>query len=108
MWTATRWQTAPELDVDYSISLRLYNDAGERAFQEDVVLRDRVGFTTRDWWEEGTVDFLTVLKIPEDLTAGDYELRLVVYDLETQVPTVEIGVWEAETTLARLRLADAQ
>ena len=39
---------------------------------------------------------------------ADYELRLVVYDAETLTPTVEIGVWEAETTLARLRLAEGR
>ena len=50
----------------------------------------------------------TWLDFPEDLPAGNYELRLVVYNFETLVPTVEIGVWEAETTLARLRLAETQ
>jgi len=29
---------------------------------------------------------------------------MVVYNFETLEPTVEIGVWEPETTLARLRL----
>ena len=33
---------------------------------------------------------------------------MVVYDFETLVPTVEIGVWEPEVTLARLRLAEVQ
>ena len=35
------------------------------------------------------------------MPAGDFELRLVVYDLETQAATVEIGVWEAETNPGR-------
>ena len=106
LWMAMRWQTAPGLEVDYSISLRIYNVEGERVYQEDAVLRNRIGNPTRLWWSEEAFDFLTVLELAEDMLAGDYELRLVVYDLETQAATVEIGVWEAETTLARLRLAD--
>ena len=33
---------------------------------------------------------------------------VIAYDFETQVPTVETGVWEAETTLAQLRLGEDQ
>lgn len=31
---------------------------------------------------------------------------MVVYDFKTQLPTVQIDVWEPELTLARLRLAE--
>ncbi len=106
LWTAMRWQTVPDLEVDYSISMRLYNREGERAYQEDAVLRRGSGHPTSYWWMKDSVEFLTVLTVPDDLPAGEYELRLVVYDLETLIPTVEIGVWEPETTLARLRLAE--
>ena len=106
LWMTMRWQTDPELKVDYSISTRLYNEAGERAYQEDAVLRRGSGHPTSYWWMKDSVDYVTVLSLPADLPAGEYQLRLVVYDLETLTPTVEIGVWEPETTLARLRLAD--
>ena len=108
LWMALRWQTAPGLEVDYAISLRLYNDEGERAHQEDFVPRSRLDLPTGQWWAEEEIDFRTVLAVPANLPAGDYELRLVVYDTETLVPAVEIGVWEAETTLARLRLAEGR
>ena len=108
LWMALRWQTAPGLEVDYAISLRLYNDEGERAHQEDFVPRSRLDLPTGQWWAEEAVDFRTVLAVPANLPAGDYELRLVVYDTETLVPAVEIGVWEAETTLARLRVGEVQ
>ena len=52
-----------------------------------------------------TVDTMTLLHFPADLQPGDYELRLVVYDFLTQTPTVQQGTWQAEITLARLRLA---
>ena len=50
------------------------------------------------------MDSLGQRKFPDDLPPDEYELRLVVYNFETLVPTVEIGVWQPETTLARLRL----
>lgn len=106
LWMAMRWQVAPVLDIDYAISLRLYNAEGERAFQEDVVLWNPIHQPTGNWSGEEPVDTTALLTFPAELPAGDYELRMVVYDFETLVPTVEVGVWEAETTLARLRLAE--
>ena len=62
------------------------------------------------WSRRGSelVDALVLLDFPADLLAGEYELRLVVYDSETLKPTVELGVWEPEFVLAHLRLADVQ
>ena len=108
MWMAMRWQVAEELNIDYAISLRLYSSGGERIFQEDSVLWNPVHQPTSDWSGEEPVDTTGILAFPAELPAGDYELRLVVYDFETQVPTVETGVWEAETTLAQLRLGEDQ
>ena len=48
------------------------------------------------------------LEIPGDLLPGEYELRLVVYDAETLKPTVELGVWEPERTLARLQVGEVR
>ena len=86
LWMALRWQTAPGLEVDYAISLRLYNDEGERAHQEDFVPRSRLDLPTGQWWAEEEIDFRTVLAVPADLPAGDYELRLVVYDYRDPDP----------------------
>ena len=108
LWMALQWKTVPGLDVDYAISLRLYNEEGERAYQEDYVLWDREHLPTSYWSGDVPVDTLALLAIPADLPAGNYELRLVVYNFETLVPTVELGVWEPEKTLARLRLTEGQ
>ena len=35
-------------------------------------------------------------------------MRLVVYDYETLKPTVELGVWEAEKTLAKLKVGELE
>ena len=101
-------QITPGLDVDYAISLRLHDAAGEKVFQEDAVLWDREHLPTSYWSGDVPVDTLALLAIPANLPAGNYELRLVVYNFETLVPTVELGVWEPEKTLARLRLTEGQ
>ena len=109
LWVNLYWETSPELDIDYSISLRLYNAEGRMAYQADDVLwktTDRA--PTSRWSAQEMVDTLHLLKVPADLAPGDYELRLVVYDFETHEPTVELGVWKPELALARLRLSEIQ
>ena len=61
-----------------------------------------------DWTRAEPVETVALLVVPAALPAGEYELRMVVYDFETLTPTVETGVWEPEVTLARVRLADVQ
>ena len=80
---------------------------GERAFQQENVLWNPDHWPTSYWTAGEPVDTMALLHLPPDLPPGDYELRLVVvYDFETQIPTVQIDVWEPETTLARLRLSN--
>ncbi len=106
LWGVLQWQTEPELDSDYAISLRLYDSNGERAFQHDTVLWDHDQWPTSHWPDAEPIETMTTLHLPHDLPAGNYELRLVVYDFETQIPTVQIDVWQPETTLAHLLLAE--
>jgi hypothetical protein len=99
------WRTSSNLTVDYSISLRLYNDDGARLFQNDHVLRKPLKYPlTTSLWKAQPVSTVFDLEIPNELAAGEYELRMVVYDLETSTPTVEVGVWEPETVLGRVQL----
>ena len=109
MWGVLQWQTDPGLDVDYAISLRLYNAEGERSYQRDDILWNPVNHARTSKWAPGEeVDSLFHLDLPADLPPGDYEFRLVVYDFETQTPTVVVGVWEPEVTLAHLRLGEVR
>ena len=109
LWVALQWQTAPDLGIDYSISLRLYNTEGGGVYQRDTRLEITNRRRTSRWlMDELPVDTVHQLDLPADLPPGDYELRLAVYDSETQEPTVELGVWEPEVTVAHLRLAEAQ
>ena len=106
LWVALRWQTAPGLEIDYSISVRVHDAEGGRVYQKDAVLLDARHWRTGRWTEEEPVDTVFYLDIPADLPRGDYELRLIVYDAATLSPTVELGVWEPEVVLARLRLVE--
>lgn len=104
LWVAMQWETTPGLETDYAVSLRLYDSEGENSYQDDHVLGNSTFARTRHWTVGEPVDTLFHLEIGEDLRPGEYELRLIVYGTETNVPTVEIGVWEPELLLARVRL----
>ena len=99
-------QSAPGLEVAYSISLRLHGTEGSKVYQQDAVLEVSTPLPTNGWQADEPVDTLHLLEFPPELPPGEYELRLVVYDFETQKPTVELGVWEAEKTLARLKAGE--
>ena len=105
-WVVLQWQTDPGLEANYSISLRLNDAEGSMVYQQDAFLENFVPFPTSKWPAEELVDTLHLLEFPPELPPGEYELRLVVYDFETQKPTVELGVWEAEKTLARLKVGE--
>ena len=108
LWVNLRWQTTPGMDTDFAVSLRLYSAEGESSYQKDFVLGDSTFARSRHWWPDEAVDTLFHLDFPADLPPGEYELRLIVYSTETLTPTVEIGVWEPELLLARLRLDEFQ
>ena len=107
-WLAMQWQTAPGLEVVFSISLRLHDAEGGNVYQRDVVLENSNRIPTNKWPADELVDTLHLLEFPSEIPPGEYELRLVVYDYETLKPTVELGVWEPEVTLARLRWAEGR
>ena len=108
LWINLQWQTAPGLDIDYAISLRLHNAEGGGVDQMDTLLSNLDPKSTSDWSADKQVDTLHQFDFPTDLPPGEYELRLVVYDSETLKPTVEMGVWEPETVLARLRMSEVR
>ena len=108
LWKVFQWQVAPGLEIEYSISLRLHDAEGGVVLQKDAVLTNGNSWSTKHWSPDERVNTLHLLHFPADLVPGEYELRLVVYDFESLKPTVEIGVWEPETVLARLQLSEVQ
>lgn len=114
------WRTPPGTEVDYAISLRLYNAKEEGVYQQDAILWNlRVGktsqgantgsFTSLVLFDYPDVeryfgfDQTVALNLPKDLAPGEYGLRVVVYDVDTLQPTVELGTWSPEAQLALLR-----
>ena len=108
LWMALAWQLAPGLNIDYAISVRLHNAEGGGVYQKDIALWEPTHTSPGRGGPAEQFDTLVQFDLPADLRSGEYELRLVVYDAKTLKPTVELGVWEPEATLARLRLAEAQ
>ncbi len=108
LWVALQWLTHADLDVDYAVSLRLHSPGGASVYQRDQRLAlARLDYQHTSSWPAGeATDTLVRFPIPSSVPAGAYELRLIVYNAETLVPTVEIGVWEPELVLAQVRLAD--
>ena len=106
LWMVLSWETNLNMDTDFAISLRLYNSEGGMSYLMDDVLGNANHARTSLWPADEPVETLHYLDFPADLRSGEYELRLIVYSTETQVPTVEIGVWEPELLLARLRLVE--
>ena len=104
LWIALNWETIPDLEVDFSVSLRLHNSGGEVVFQEDSLLWNPLHMPTSGWTPGEKIDTMFQVWVPPDIPDGNYELRLVVYNVETLVPTVQVGVWEPELTLAGVSL----
>ena len=104
LWVALQWQTESGLETDFAISLRLQSADGQNRYQSDHVLGDSTFARTRDWRADVPVDTLFHLELPAGLAPGEYELKLIVYNTETGIPTVEIDVWEPQLLLALLRL----
>ena len=107
-WMAMQWQTAPELETEYAISLRLHDAAGGGVYQKDIVLLNPNHSRTNNWASDKPVETLYHFEIPSELQTGEYELRLIVYDFETLKPTVELGVWEPEAVLVALQVAEGR
>lgn len=75
LWVALRWQTAPGLEIDYSISLRLHDAEGGRVYQKDGVLLNSRHRRTGRWEADEVVETVFCFDIPADLAPGDYESR---------------------------------
>ena len=106
LWVALQWQDDVASDIDYATSIRLYpvDKDGDWVYQEDTDLWKILPATTEIGTLTVQIDTFVPMSFPADLPAGEYELRLLVYDTETLQPAVRIGIWEPELLLARVRL----
>lgn len=108
LWVGLSWQTDRSTEVEFKVSLRLYDVADAYQYSYDGFLKNLNGDTTEGWIPGQPVETLFFLDIPPDLPPGLYDLRLIVYNAETLIPTVEIDVWEPELVLARVNLPETQ
>ena len=106
MWVALQWQDPIDSETTYATSLRLYavEAEGSWVFQEDTDLWKAAGATSAESANQATIDTLVRLDFPPELPAGEYELRLLLYDAVTLQTVVQDGTWEPELILARLRV----
>ncbi len=98
------WQAIHTPNHDYRLSLRLTAADGTLAFQQDDGLWNAAHRLTSAWQPGEQAESLHLLTLPPDLAPGVYELRAVVYDQESLTPTVQVGSWQPEIVLARLRI----
>ncbi len=105
IWVALRWEDEGGSAISYAASLRLYaaGEGGGWVVQEDADL-PRWGGASMGQTSRVQYDKLMQLAVPHDMPTGDYELRLTVYNSETLQPAVQVGVWQPEVLLARIRL----
>ena len=108
LWTVLRWQTTTELEVDYSVSLRLKDANATDVYSKDLILWKPDHTVTGHGGPAEQFETWIDLELPSDLLPGEYELVLVVYDSDTLKPTVEMSVWKPERSLARLQVGAGQ
>ena len=106
-WVALKWEPLRALEVDYSVSLRLYSAEGEVVLQEDAHLWNPLHQPTSSWTPGERTDTLFQLRLPPEIASGSYDLRLIVYNIEDLVPTVQVGVWEPVFSLANVEIGEA-
>ena len=83
-----RWQRVPGGAVTRTLKARvaLYNTAGDRLAQADERLLNDRHRAPDQWQPEDRPLNVYRLRAPDDLTPGDYSVRVLVYDAESLEP----------------------
>jgi hypothetical protein len=86
------WQPQEEVEGDYTVFVHLLSDDGELVAQQDNVPLN--GIRPTDTWLAGEeLEDVYYIVTPEDLSPGQYELSIGMYDSET---IVRLPVFDAE------------
>ena len=101
---ALRWQADRSPDYDCRISLRWVAADGAVAFQQDDGLWNAMHLSTSAWASGESMESLHLLTLPPELAPGVYTLVAVVYNQESLVPTVQVGLWQPEINLGAVRV----
>jgi hypothetical protein len=85
------WQAAEDLDVDYTVFVHLVGEDGQIAGQHDGMPEG--GFFPTSAWDPGEVVLDEhQFDIDPGIPAGDYQLRVGLYQLETRerLPVMDV------------------
>ena len=106
IWVAMHWEDLVDSETAYATSLRLHaaEAGGSWVYQEDTNLWKPDGAPGGDQGPNTPIDSVVHLAFPPELPAGEYALRLVLYDADTLQTVVQDGTWEPELILARIWL----
>lgn len=73
------WRALADLQADYSISLRLFNEAGQEIFKVDSLHPVLGTYPTSKWREGEVVSDYYEIPLPHSLPAGRYRWGVLVY-----------------------------
>jgi hypothetical protein len=104
LWLVTRWQTARPIDQEYRLSLRLYNEMDERVHMEEYPIFDAFVRATDEWRTGAATETYQLFPALPNLAPGTYQLRILIYDLDTLAPAVQVNVWEPEVLLLTIEI----
>jgi hypothetical protein len=86
------WTTAHELEKNYAISLRLYDEASNQWAVQDVPTLTAGMYPTGMWKPSERVLDQYALDLPEGAPPGIYRLHIIIYDAVTLVPIGETDI----------------
>ena len=106
IWVAMHWEDLVDSETAYATSLRLHaaEAGGSWVYQEDTNLWKPDGAPGGGQGPNTPIDSVVHLAFPPELPAGEYALRLVLYDADTLQTVVQDGTWAPELILARIWL----
>ncbi len=104
LWLALAWRANQTIVPNLRISLRLYNEAKERVHLEEYELRDLFERPTSEWRPGDETKSYQIFPLPSDLPDGHYQLKLLIYDLQSLAPSVQVGIWEPEIAILDFEL----
>ena len=104
IWLALAFRANQPILSNLRLSLRLYNAAGERVDLEEYEMLDVVERPTNEWVVGNESQIYPIFQLPPDLAQGHYQVRLLIYDVDSLAPTVQVGIWEPELSLLDIDL----
>ncbi len=104
LWVALAWRANQPIAPNLRLALRLYNEGGEQVHFEEYELLDIVERPTNEWTVDRVNESYQIFPLSGDLPPGAYQLKLLIYDVDSLAPAVQVGIWEPELHLLDIAL----